>query len=276
MEDLTKDFAHIKGWGIDADPKNDPTYPMKNRQIAIKRGYSWKRPEQQPITEEVLHSIERPNVSAVFGTSVRLSGLSGMIRRFAFQNSENSYLHWLPLILADRVNVVEGLIEDVSNGIVPNVFAERGWKAKWKHNPEGLIIDVAVATAITTALITIMVKGKKQTMENIGELVSDTTNDIGETISHSKIGKAGLATKDTHKAVKSKGKTIVDSIKHIPKFGTPKSEIDNIKDYATDDTATVKVKGVPVENIHLENENNTKPDSKGIFSSLLNIISGVK
>jgi hypothetical protein len=25
------DPSQVKGWGVDADPKNDPTYPMKRR-----------------------------------------------------------------------------------------------------------------------------------------------------------------------------------------------------------------------------------------------------
>ena len=33
------DHSHIKGWGIDADPKNDPTYPMKNRTDEEIRGF---------------------------------------------------------------------------------------------------------------------------------------------------------------------------------------------------------------------------------------------
>lgn len=282
MEDITKDFAHIKGWGIDADPKNDPTYPMKNRQVAIKRGYSWKRPEQQPITEEVLHSIERPNVTAVFGTSVRLSGLSGMIRRFAFQNTENSYLHWLPLILADRVNVVEGLIDDVSKGNVPNIFAERGWKAKWKHNPEGLILDVAVATAITTALITIMVKGRKQAMDDLGDLVTDAAHEIGEAVSHTDVGKAGKAVKEAGEAVKATGKSVVDTVKdvpdHLPNLGSSdkssKAYYDEggLKRYPGDGTATIEVKGVPVENIHVVDETGAKSGSKGFLSSILGAI----
>lgn len=161
MEDTNHEFAHIKGWGIDADPKNDPTYPMKKREVAIEKGYNWNRPVQQPIEQEILHSIERPNVTAVFGTSVPPSGLSGIIRRFAFTHSENSYLHWLPLILADRVNEVEGIVEDLQKGYVPNIFAEKGWKAKWKHNPDGLIFKVALTTALTTAFVTYLVKSKK-------------------------------------------------------------------------------------------------------------------
>src|SRR3712207_1752963 len=111
MEHTPKDPSQIKGWGVDADPKNDPTYPMKNRNNGEHAGYSWERPPQQPITIEVLHSNERPNVTSVFGTSTPPSGLSGVIRRIAFRYSESSYGHWLPLMLADRVSVVEGVLD---------------------------------------------------------------------------------------------------------------------------------------------------------------------
>ena len=159
MENLRKDYSHIKGWGIDADPKNDPTYPMKPyRTDAEQSGYSWERPTQQPVDVEVLHSIERPNVSAVFGTASPPSGLSGMIRRFAFKYSENSYLHWLPLILADRVNVVEGIIDDLKHGHVPNIFAEKGYKAEWKHDKLGLLAKAAVATAVIAGVVVLLTK----------------------------------------------------------------------------------------------------------------------
>ncbi len=151
MEDTKKDYSQITGWGVDADPKNDPTYPMKNRNNGEQAGYSWERPPQQPITVEILHSIERPNVTAVFGTSTPPSGVSGMIRRFAFKYSESSYGHWLPLILADRVNVVEGVLHDLMHGYVPNIFGERGWKAEWQHNKQSLVRRVLVSAALTFA-----------------------------------------------------------------------------------------------------------------------------
>ena len=124
MEGTDKDYAHIKGWGVDADPKNDPTYPMKRRVEGEHAGYSWERPPQQPVNVEILHSNERPNVSAVFGTATPPAGLSGMIRRLAFRYSESSYGHWLPLMLADRVGVVEGIVADLAHGhvIVANRF----------------------------------------------------------------------------------------------------------------------------------------------------------
>ncbi|MCC9168080.1 hypothetical protein [Pontibacter harenae] len=159
MEDTKKDYSHIKGWGIDADPKNDPTYPMRKRSNDDHGGYNWERPTQQPINVEVLHSIERPNVTAVFGTSKPPHGLSGMMRRFAFTYGEGSFNHWLPLLMADRVDVVEGIIDDLKRGYIPNIFAERGGKAEWKYNRKGMFFKIAVGVAITTATV-MLLRGK--------------------------------------------------------------------------------------------------------------------
>jgi hypothetical protein len=153
MERTARNFSEIKGRGVDADPKNDPTYPMKNRNDGEHAGYSWERPPQQPIIVEILHSNERPNVTAVFGTSTPPSGLSGVLRRLAFGYSESSYGHWLPLVLADRVSVVEGVLGDLKHGHVPNVFAERGWKAEWKHNRTSLVRRILVGVALVSAAV---------------------------------------------------------------------------------------------------------------------------
>lgn len=158
MENKQKDYSHIKGWGIDADPKNDPTYPMRKRENDDHNGYNWDRPTQQPIDIEVLHSIERPNVTAVFGTSQPPKGLSGMIRRQAFKYGEGSFAHWIPLILADRVDVVEGIIDDLKQGQFPNIWAERGMNASWKYNRKSMIQSFAVGAAVTTAAILLLRK----------------------------------------------------------------------------------------------------------------------
>jgi hypothetical protein len=156
MENIPNEYSHIKGWGIDADPENEPTYPIKKYTGDDHKRINWERPPLQPVNMEVLHSNERPNMTAVFGTSVPLSGLSGAIRRFAFKYSESSYGHWLPLLIADRVNVIEGIIDDLKHGHIPNIFAERGWKAEWKHNPKGLVQKVAIGIAVTSAVIMLL------------------------------------------------------------------------------------------------------------------------
>ena len=160
MENLSNNYTHIKGWGVDADPKNEPTYPMKRYNGDDHKRLHYQRPPLQPVTVEVLHSIERPTITAVFGTSAPPSGLSGQIRRFAFTYSESSYGHWLPLVLADRVNAIEGIIDDLKRGHIPNIFAERGWKAEWKYNPKRLVQRVVVGVVITAAIVTLLKKKK--------------------------------------------------------------------------------------------------------------------
>lgn len=161
MEHTPVDPTQIKGWGVDSDPKNDPTYPMKRRTDAEQKGYTWERPPLQPVNMEVLHSNERPNVTAVFGTVSPPKGLSGILRRFAFKYSESDYLHWLPLMLADRVGEVEGILEDLGRGHMPNIPAELGWKAEWKHNRRGLVTRILVGTAVV-AVIWNYLRGKHE------------------------------------------------------------------------------------------------------------------
>ena len=160
--ELKNKYADIPGWGIDADPENEPTYPMKNYTGDDHKRLNYERPALQPIRQEILHSNERPNVTAVFGTSTPPSGLSGMLRRYAFRYSEGSSGHWMTLVLADRVNVVEGIIDDLRKGIIPNIWAERGWNAEWKFNRRGLITKLAVTTLVTAAVITAVYQTAKR------------------------------------------------------------------------------------------------------------------
>ncbi|MBJ6107622.1 hypothetical protein JAO73_01265 [Hymenobacter sp. BT523] len=169
MKKTAEDFAHIPGWGIDADPKNEPTYPNRHRTGEEHDGRSWVRPTQQVLDREVLHSIERPDYTAVVGNSVPPSGLSGMIRRFAFKYSENEYLHWLPLLMADKVNVVEGIIDDIAHGTVPNIWAEKGYNAQWKHDRSGMLVKIAALAAVVGGGIFLLTRnGDKPHRREVG------------------------------------------------------------------------------------------------------------
>lgn len=121
-----RDPTTIPGWGIDANVGNDPTYPMRDRQNGEVHGLIWPRPPLQPRDVEVLVSIEHNRLPAVFGTPSPPSGLSGGVRRAAFRYSESQWAHWLLLILADRINMVEGLAADLRRGRLPNLLAEYG------------------------------------------------------------------------------------------------------------------------------------------------------
>jgi len=145
---------------MDADPENEPTYPMKHWTGDDHKRINYERTVQQPQTVEILQSNERPALTTVYGTSVPPSGLSGMIRRYAFQHSEDRYRHWIPLILADRINMVEGLIEDIKAGDFPNLYAERGWKMEMKHNTTKFLTKVAVVGLVASIVATRMFRKK--------------------------------------------------------------------------------------------------------------------
>jgi hypothetical protein len=150
----------VKGWGIDADPENEPTYPMKKYTGDDHHRLNYERPPQQQLTVEVLHSNERPNYTATFGTSSPPSGISGQMRRKAFKYSEDRYPHWMILMMADRVNVVEGILQDIKKGHFPNIMKERGWKACWKHDTKKTAIKTSVFVFAAALLITILRKKK--------------------------------------------------------------------------------------------------------------------
>lgn len=143
------DPADVNGWGVDADPRNDPTYPMRDRASDTETGMTWKRPPLQRSQVEILQSIEYNRQPAVFGTPSPPSGVSGMVRRAAFAYSESDWRHWLMLLGADRINMVEGVVEDLARGHVPNVPAEMGIASEWRHNRDGLVRKVAIAAAVT-------------------------------------------------------------------------------------------------------------------------------
>jgi hypothetical protein len=139
---------------MDADPENDPTYPMRHANGADHQRLHYEKAPQQPVDMEILHSIERPDITRVFGTSTPPKGLSGAIRRYAYKYSEATAAHWMTLILADRVNVFEGILDDLTHGIIPNPWVERGWRAEWKTNRKGMLQKIAVgALAVTGAVM---------------------------------------------------------------------------------------------------------------------------
>jgi len=141
----------IQGWGADADPQVRGGVPKERtppRFVDVRDSIA-----HQPRTVKVFHSTERPGLTPVFGTTVPPSGVSGMIRAGAFRYSENDLRHWLMLLFADRVNMVEGIIEDLAHGHVPNIFKEMGGPAEWRHNRSGFYRKAAIAGAVAGLLL---------------------------------------------------------------------------------------------------------------------------
>lgn len=152
----TIDPATVNGWGVDADPRNDPTYPYRDRSGDDGPGMTWERPPQQQPSVEVLRSIEHNRLPAVVGTSTPPRGVSGTMRRAAFRYSESDWTHWLLLLGADRVNAVEGVLEDLGRGRIPNVPAEMGIRSAWRHDRQGLVTKAAVTVAVSALAVALL------------------------------------------------------------------------------------------------------------------------
>jgi hypothetical protein len=99
--------ARIPGWGVDLDPKNRPAEPKEVFE-PHPFGAVWDFPERQSEKRPRERSIEHKFLTPVFGTTLPLRGVSGVIRKFAYKRySEGRAAHWLLLIAADRVDAAE-------------------------------------------------------------------------------------------------------------------------------------------------------------------------
>jgi hypothetical protein len=95
--------SRIPGWGADLDPADRPSYP-KERFAPEETGAHWDIPEDQPNRAGRERSNEHAFLTPVFGTAQPLHGISGAIRRRAYERySEGTATHWLLLIAGDRV-----------------------------------------------------------------------------------------------------------------------------------------------------------------------------
>ena len=146
MEQSTN--INVKGWGSDADFNKRPYHPV--HKIQTDTGAHWIKPVRQQSDVEVLHSNERPDLTSVFGTTLPPQGLSGVIRRLAFRYSENSFRHWLPLIFADRVNMIEGMVDDVRNKKMPRLMGD-GLMVDYKYNPKAFYFRILKGAVVATA-----------------------------------------------------------------------------------------------------------------------------
>ena len=57
------------------------------------------------------------------------------------------------LLAADRVNMVEGIAEDLTHGHVPNVLGEMGIRSELRYNPAGLVRKALIVTAVVGGIL---------------------------------------------------------------------------------------------------------------------------
>ena len=118
---ISTDRPDVLGWGADLDHARRPAVPMEHMPPRLEGARP--DPVQQAETVEILHSIERPGITPVFGTSVPPRGLSGWMRRRAFRRSESDIRRWMMLLAADRVDVVESIVGETAKSPRARSFA---------------------------------------------------------------------------------------------------------------------------------------------------------
>jgi len=125
--------ASIPGWGADLDPAVRPAFP-RERFDAAGSGAHWDFPDRQPVDGDRERSIEHGQLTPVFGTVAPLHGVSGAIRRVAYNRySEGRAAHWLLLVLGDRVDAASSHLKSFGTLHPDNPITETGVLAEFKR-----------------------------------------------------------------------------------------------------------------------------------------------
>ena len=126
--------ARIPGWGADLDPQDRPSVPRERFDPGAS-GAHWDFPDRQVEKWPRERSIEHALLTPVFGTSCPPTGLSGVIRKYAYRRySEARAAHWLLLIAADRVNSLEANLASLVSRRPDNPITETGILSEFTHH----------------------------------------------------------------------------------------------------------------------------------------------
>ena len=106
MLNPNRDPRNIPGYGADADPSRRPGYPREVRPHLV--GDAKGPPERMHSDVKVFkHGQPARQFPPVYGTAQPPKGLSGALRAFAYKYPDHWTRHWMMLLMADRVDVLE-------------------------------------------------------------------------------------------------------------------------------------------------------------------------
>ncbi|MCW2815564.1 MAG: hypothetical protein JWN84_3019 [Nocardioides sp.] len=129
--------ARIPGWGVDLGPADRPSVP-REWPSDVHSAYGDEIIPQQDSDRPRERSIEHGRLTPVFGTSCPTRGVSGAVRRLAYRRwSEARAAHWLVLIAADRIDVVESSLRSWAHGRPDLPFVPTGLRAEVTHDGWG-------------------------------------------------------------------------------------------------------------------------------------------
>jgi hypothetical protein len=98
--------ARLEGKGMDLDPSRRPGVPHEHDPKPLPNA-KWPIEPQKSEVPVFMHGRPNKTFPPVFGTAVPPKGLSGKIRAAAYSRPDHETVHWLLLLLSDRVDVWE-------------------------------------------------------------------------------------------------------------------------------------------------------------------------
>jgi len=125
----------IPGWGVDSAPADRPSHP-RERTVPEDTGAHWTLPVLQEPREGREKSVEHSMLTPVFGTAQPLHGVSGAIRRYAYDRySEGQTAHWLLLVVGDRVDAIGAHVKSLASRRPDDPITESGVLSELGHRP---------------------------------------------------------------------------------------------------------------------------------------------
>lgn len=100
----------IEGWGADRRAEDRPGIPRETRPSPLPGAAGIV--DQQRLGEPPVHA-DRLTPTPVFGGKQPTHGLSGRVRRAAYRIPNHKVQHWLMLLLADRIDILESRLGDL-------------------------------------------------------------------------------------------------------------------------------------------------------------------
>lgn len=126
--------SRIPGWGADRAPEHRRTW--QQRDDIDPTGARWAFPERQPEDPRRERSIEHAMLTPVYGTAQPLHGVSGFVRRLAYDHlSETKNTRWLLLVVGDRIESVGAHARSLLSRRPDDPVTQTGVLAEFRHHP---------------------------------------------------------------------------------------------------------------------------------------------
>ncbi|HSH44258.1 MAG TPA: hypothetical protein VK966_00245 [Longimicrobiales bacterium] len=131
-------------------PDARPGVPMTARPSPAE-GATWQRPAYQAGGEDHLHRAGH-ELTPVWGSAQPPHGLSGLMRRVAYRIPEHFARHWLLLLVADRVDVLEDRIGEAMAEPMERIGFDAGARLA-RGNPLAVLAGAVVGAWIVKKVV---------------------------------------------------------------------------------------------------------------------------